>query len=74
MVVLEVVLQVARLDDLMVFHQLFVTNEPVNVPCLCRTLLLNRVPTRYWKHWKSIEFQNWFSRPWKSIEFCQNVH
>jgi len=30
-----------------------------------------RVPTRYWK---SIEFQNWFSRPWKSIEFCQNVH
>jgi len=23
---------------------------------------------------KSIEFQNWFSRPWKSIDFCQNVH
>jgi len=23
---------------------------------------------------KSIEFQIWFSRPWKSIEFCQNVH
>ena len=23
---------------------------------------------------KSIEFQNWFSRPWKSIEFGQNVH
>jgi len=35
---------------------------------------MNRVPTRYWKYWKSIEFQNWFSRPWKSIEFCQNVH
>jgi len=26
-------------------------------------LELNRVPTRYWKYWKSIEFQNWFSRP-----------
>jgi len=25
-------------------------------------------------YWKSIEFQNWFSRPWKSIEFCQNVY
>ena len=24
-----------------------------------------RVPTRYC--WKSIEFQNWFSRPWKSV-------
>jgi len=23
---------------------------------------------------KKYEFQNWFSRPWKSIEFCQNVH
>jgi len=28
----------------------------------------NRVPTRYWTYWKSIEFQNCFSRPWKSIE------
>jgi len=33
-----------------------------------------RVPTWYWKYWKSIWFQNWFSRPWKSIEFCQNVY
>jgi len=23
---------------------------------------------------ESIEFQKWFSRPWKSIEFCQNVY
>jgi len=23
---------------------------------------------------ESIEFKNWFSRSWKSIEFCQNVH
>jgi len=29
-----------------------------------------RVPTLYWK---SIELQNWFSRPWKSIEFGQNL-
>jgi len=33
-----------------------------------------RVPTRCWKYWKSNEFQNRFSRPWKSIEFGQNVH
>jgi len=33
-----------------------------------------RVPTRYWKYWKSIEFQNRFSRPWKSIEIGQNMH
>jgi len=33
-----------------------------------------KVPTRYWKYWKSIEFQNCFSRPWKSIEFCQKAH
>jgi len=26
------------------------------------------------KYWKSIEFWNQFSRPWKSIEFGQNVH
>jgi len=31
----------------------------------------NRVPTQYWK---SIEFKNWFSRPWKSIKFGQNAH
>jgi len=31
---------------------------------------LTRVPTQ---DWKSIEFQNWFSRPLKSIEFGQNV-
>jgi len=30
----------------------------------------NWIPTRYWKYWKSNEFQNRFSRPWKSIEFC----
>jgi len=30
-----------------------------------------RVPTWYWK---SIEFQNCFSRPWKRIEFCQSVY
>jgi len=30
-----------------------------------------RVPTQYWK---SIEFQNRFSRPWKSIEIGQNMH
>ena len=23
---------------------------------------------------ESIEFQIWFSRPWKSIEYGQNVH
>jgi len=33
-------LQVDRLDDLMVLHQSFVTKEPVNVHCMCRTLLL----------------------------------
>jgi len=32
------------------------------------------VPTQYWKYWRSIQFQNWFSRPWKSIEIGQNVH
>jgi len=36
--------------------------------------VLVRVPTRYWKYWKNIEFQNCFSRPWKSNEFGQNVH
>jgi len=35
---------------------------------------LPRAPMQYWKYWKSIEFQNPFSRPWKSIEFGQNVH
>jgi len=25
------------------------------------------------QYWRGIEFQNWFSRPWKSIEFGQNV-
>jgi len=42
----------------------------------------NRVPTRYWKYWKGIEFQNWVSRlekvlylakmyirDWKSVAF-----
>jgi len=33
-----------------------------------------RVPTRLWKYWKSIAFRNWLSRPWKSVEFSQNVH
>jgi len=33
--------KVGRLDDLMVFHQTFVTKEPVNICCLCKTLLLN---------------------------------
>ena len=36
--------------------------------------IVRRVPTRYWKYRRGIEFQNWFSRPWKSIEFSQNVH
>jgi len=31
----------------------------------------HRVPTR---HWKSIELWNQFSRPWKSVEFGQNVY
>jgi len=31
--VLKVVLQVDRLDDLLVFHQSFVTKEPVNQLC-----------------------------------------
>jgi len=31
--------KVGRLDDLMVFHQSFVTNETVIVSCLCRGLL-----------------------------------
>jgi len=35
---------------------------------------LCRVPTRYWKYWKSIEFWNQFSRPWKIIELGQIVH
>jgi len=43
-------------------------------PCFKFVIGLGRVPTRYWKYWKSIEFQNQFSRPWKSIEFGQNVH
>jgi len=34
---------------------------------------ISRVPTRYWKYWKGIEFYNWCSRPWKSIEFGQSV-
>jgi len=38
------------------------------------TKIIIRVPTQYWKYWKSIEFQNWFSRPWKGIEFGQNVY
>jgi len=33
-----------------------------------------KVPTQYWKYWKSIEFENQFSRPWKSIEIRQNMH
>jgi len=49
-----------------------VTHEPKRK--VTRNSLLNwyilivRVPTRYRKYWKSIEFQNWFTRPWKSIE------
>ena len=35
---------------------------------------LCRVPTRHWNYWESIELWNWFSRPWKSIEFGWNVH
>ena len=31
--------RVGRLDDLMVFHQSFVTNETVILSCLCRGLL-----------------------------------
>jgi len=33
-----------------------------------------RVPTRYWKYRKIVELWNWFSRPWRSTEFGQNVH
>ena len=33
-----------------------------------------RIPTRYWKYRKSIELWNRFARPWKSIEFVENVH
>jgi len=40
----------------------------------CHWCIISRVPTRYWKYWKSIGFWNQFSRPWKSIEFGQNVH
>ena len=29
-----------------------------------------RLPT-YWKYWKSIEFQNRFSRPWQSIQMAK---
>ena len=32
------------------------------------------VPMQYWKYWKSTECWIQFSRPWKSIEFGQNVH
>jgi len=32
---------------------------------------MSRVPTRYWKYWKSSEFQNRFSRLRKSYEFGQ---
>jgi len=53
-----------------------VVHEPleVHLPIWRGTFIVHRVPTRYWKYWKSIEFRNWFSKPWKSIEFDQNVH
>jgi len=38
---------------------------------LCDFIGAYRVPTRYWK---SIELSNPFWKPWKSIEFDQNVH
>jgi len=35
---------------------------------------VNKVPMRYWKYCKSIELQNQFSRPWKSLKISQNMH
>ena len=62
----------ARLDDLTVFHQCFVTKEPVNVCCLYGTLLLGSnssvvmCPPPNWKVGCSIHnhWVNCCSAPW----------
>jgi len=74
MIGLKLVLQVGRLDDLMVFHQSFVTKEPVNVHCLCRTLLLNYaiasalayiLRNAVWSVWTIILSQHLLTLQWK---------
>ena len=42
----------------------------------CTPKISSRVPTRYWKYWKTTELWNRFTRPGKSIEYSimQNVN